>query len=392
MQKILGLILELNPAHNGHQYFINEAKRLVNPDVTIAILSSSFTMRGDVSVIDKFTKTKLALEMGVDIVLELPFLCAINSADLFAYNAVKNLTDMQITDLCFGVELDDITKLIAMKDIINSDSYQDKVRNYLAHGSSYSSSSFKALIDLADNQELIDNFTLPNNTLGLQYLRSLEDLNKKVKITLVKRISNNYYDQNTTGPISSATAIRQILRMDQPPNEYIPSFQTKINFIDEQKACENLFFALKYIFTTTNLEKIQSVFGVSEGIENRIANMLDEIDNYHELIKTIQTKRYPQNKIKRLLLHIIMNTNKKYEDQVHSYLRVLGINTTGKEYLNTLPKNIKKQIITTFKNQFDNEIVQNEFQATKLYGLITNQPKIYLEEFKIPIIGGSNEH
>ena len=115
MKTVLGMILELNPLHNGHKYFIDEAKRKVNPDVTIAIFSTNFSMRGDIMVIDKFTKTKLALEMGIDVVLELPFLGAVASADFFAYNSVKSLADFGITDLAFGVEFNNLENLNQMK-------------------------------------------------------------------------------------------------------------------------------------------------------------------------------------------------------------------------------------------------------------------------------------
>jgi predicted nucleotidyltransferase len=134
MSKVLGLILELNPFHNGHYYFIQEAKKRVNPDYTIAVLSTNFTMRGDISVFDKFQKTNLALKAGINLVMELPFLSAVNSADFFAYNSVKILTDMGITDLAFGTELDDIGKLEQMKAIIDSPFFQEVIRESLAKG------------------------------------------------------------------------------------------------------------------------------------------------------------------------------------------------------------------------------------------------------------------
>jgi len=392
MNKVLGLVLELNPFHNGHLYFINEAKQKVNPDITIAVISSNFTMRGDISVIDKFTKTRLALEAGIDIVLELPFLSAINSADYFGYNAMKILTDFNITDLSFGVELDDYSKLIKMKNVINSEGFQEKIKEYLNKGMSYSTSSFKALSFLTNDKEIIDNFTLPNNTLGIQYLRSLEQLDKEVKITLIKRISNNYYDNETTGSISSATSIRNLLEKNQDVSTLIPDFKTKINYIDSNIAYQKILEILKYQFIIHENEYFQNVLGVSEGIENRIDSFLTTSNTYLELIKNIQTKRYSINKIKRLILHIILNTDKKYESTYNSYLRLLGASDLGLNYINQLPKDIKSEIITSFKNKLDNDLVLKELQATKLYGLLTNDLNLYLEEFKIPILGGKNEY
>ena len=123
----MGLVLELNPFHNGHYYFLKEAKKRINPELTVAVISGNYTMRGDVSVLDKFTKTRLALAAGIDLVFELPFLSAINSADYFGYNAVKILTDLKITDLAFGVELDNPEKLFRMRELIDQGSFQTEI-------------------------------------------------------------------------------------------------------------------------------------------------------------------------------------------------------------------------------------------------------------------------
>ncbi len=111
MKRILGLILELNPFHNGHNYFIRKAQEIVNPDITIAIITTNFSMRGDIHTIDKFTKTKLLLKSNIDMVVELPFLGSVCSADYFAYNAIKTLSEFKITDLAFGSECQNIDEL-----------------------------------------------------------------------------------------------------------------------------------------------------------------------------------------------------------------------------------------------------------------------------------------
>lgn len=385
--KVLGLVLELNPLHNGHQYFIDQAKQKVNPDLTVAVISTNFTMRGDISVIDKFTKTKLALASGIDVVLELPFLSAVNSADYFGYNALKILTDFGITDLAFGVEIADYEKLTKMKTIIDSDSFNEQIKKHLSLGLSYSTSAFKALSSQITDQEIINNFTLPNNTLGIQYLRAIDTLKKDIKVTLIKRIDNYFFDQQLTGSISSATAIRKHLEANDDISAYVPNHQLKVNYIKSSDAEEHLLTILKHQYTIHHPSYFQNILGVSEGIENRIANFIFQANSYQELIYNIQTKRYPINKIKRLLLHIILNTNKDYEGKHLNYLRLLGANDNGLSYLNQLPKEIKNIIITSFKKN-DNDLVLKELQATKLYGIITKQNDLYLEEFKIPILGG----
>lgn len=392
MKKVLGLILELNPFHNGHKYFIDEAIKKVNPDIVIAVTSGNYTMRGEVSVIDKFTKAKLLLEAGIDLVLELPFISAINSADLFALNSISILSKFKITDLAFGVELDNLDKLLKMKDIIDSDSYNNIIKEKLALGLSYSASSYKTLTELCKDDELINNFTLPNNTLGIQYLRSLDKLNEKINIHLIKRISNNYYDKEATSSISSATSLRVLLEENKSIEDFVPRFNEKINYINPKLIEDNLIFLLRYKFATTNIDDLKNILGVNEGIENRINNFIYKSTNYKELLENVQTKRYTANKIKRLFLHIIMNTNIKYQNNTNYYLRVLAASNPGLAYINKLPKATKAKIITTFKNKENDELVNIEVQATKIYGLITKQPNIYLDEYKMPIIGGRNDN
>lgn len=393
MGKILGLVLELNPFHNGHYYFLKEAKKRVNPELTIAVISGNYTMRGDVSVIDKFTKTRLALAAGIDLVFELPFLSAINSADYFGYNAVKILSDLKITNLAFGVELDNPEKLFRMQELIEHDSFQEEIRNELSKGLSYPTAAYKALQKLTNDSEIIANFTLPNNTLAIQYLRALTELNKNVNVELIKRLANNYYDTELTGKISSATALRELLKKGEDIFAYVPDLGLSLEYLDQNKAEERMLILLKYLFALKDQAEFQYIWGVNEGIEKRIDGFIEKVSDYQSLVSNIQTKRYPQNKIKRLLLHILNNTKKEFEGRRLSYLRMLGSNQKGLEYINKLPRIIKSQIITSFKNQENNPLVDCELSATSIYGILAGRPELTMEEYKIPIIiGGNNDN
>ena len=121
--KTLGLILELNPPHFGHKYFIDKAKELVKPDLTIAVITTNFSMRGDVSVINKFDKASLCLELGIDIVVELPYIGAVASADYFCSNAINILNAFEVTDIAFGAELDKVSELRKLKDFFPNFKY-----------------------------------------------------------------------------------------------------------------------------------------------------------------------------------------------------------------------------------------------------------------------------
>lgn len=387
-KKILGLILELNPPHNGHKYLIDKAKELINPDLTIAVISTSFSMRGDIMVLDKFTKAKIALEMGIDLLLELPFLGSNGSADYFARNSINILNSFGITDLVFGAELDDTNQLEKLADIVDSVSYNKNIISFLKNGFSYSTSCNKALALELNDLNLINNFSLPNNTLGIQYIRSIKSINPNIKYRAIKRIDNNYFDAFTTGTISSATSIRECLKNNTSIDGLVFNSKKNINFINQDEAYSNLFKILKYtlLINSINFEKI---LGINEGIENRFINIIKESSSYDEFVNKVATKRYPINKIKRILLNIILGIQEN-DNLCYNYYRVLAFNNKGEKYLNTLPKEIKKSIITSFKN-VNNKIANIELKVTNLYGLISNNETLYLNEFNIPIRSEEND-
>ena len=383
--KVLGLVLELNPFHNGHEYFINEAKNKVNPDLTIAVISSSFAMRGEAMVMDKWEKAKICLQYGIDMVLELPFLGAVNSADYFCYNAIKILTDFNITDLAFGVEFDNPEKIIKMKEMTKSKVFDGLVKKYIDEGNSYGGSNLKALKELSDDEEIINNFSLPNNTLAIGYLNAIDVLNKDINITFIKRIANNYYDEDITdSKINSATSLRNLLENGKEIDEYIP--YPNYNYLNPLTINDTMFTLLKYVFNTSTPDKLKNIYGMSEGIENRILSFINVAKSYDDLLELVKTKRYSKNRIRRLFLYSLMNIDKEHENKYHNYLRILSMNQKGKNYLRKLDKNIKASIITTFKNQ-NNYLVDIELRASKLYGLLINNPNIYLNEFNVPYIG-----
>lgn len=379
MKKILGLVLELNPFHLGHEYFINEAKKIVNPDVTVTVISSNFTMRGEPMLIDKFSKTKILIDNGCsDLVLELPFISGVNSSDFFTKNSISILQDFQITDLCFGAETDDINTLYRIIDILDSDSYQIKLKEYLDKGFSFSTSSFKAIQSETTDIEILKQYPLPNNTLAIGYLRAIKGTN--IKPHIIKRIDNDYYDENiNNNGFCSASSLRKLIDEKKSIDKYVPSFINNYNIYTPSILNNNLFYLLRYRLLNNNLNYISLVY---EGIENRLINFI-HLNTYEEFIKNVQTKRYPENKIRRLILHILLDIPKNYDYEYTYYLRVLGMNSRGKKHISNLPKEIKEKIITSFKNK-NEEIIKIELTSTKLYGIICNNYEIYKEEFNIP--------
>jgi len=377
MKKVLGLILELNPYHNGHKYFIEKAKEIVNPDITIAIISSSFMMRGDPMIMDKFSKTKILLDENIDLILELPTVSGVNNSDYFCENTVNILKKFNITDLCFGAETENIEDLNKLVELNTSLEFNSLIKNYLNKGFSYSTAANKTILELTNNLDIASSFALPNNTLGIGYLKAIKGT--KIKPHIIKRIDNNYYDKSINkNSFNSATAIRLELKNNNDITNYIPNYEYK--FYNPTILENNLYKLLQ--FKLINDINFNNIKGINEGIENRLISYINE-ETYDDFINKAITKRYPINKIKRLIIYLLLDINKKYENSKEFYLRVLGMTTNGKKHINSLDKEIKKDIITSFKN-IDNDLVNLELKATKLYGIITNNFDIYIEEFNIP--------
>ena len=383
--KILGLVLELNPPHHGHKYFIDKAKEIVKPDLTIAVVSTNFTMRGDVAVINKFDKTKLCLDLGIDIVLELPYIGCVASADYFCSNAINLLTAFGVTDVAFGAEMDNIEDLRKLKDFYNSPKYNEALQVNLDSGLSYSSACNKALLSMTKDLNLIENFSMPNNTLAIQYIDAIDKINEEQKrninITVIKRIENNYFDKDIKNEIASATAIRELMKENRDFSKYV--LDNGIPYIDYRETYNRLFLLIKgALILKKDVYELHKYLGVKEGIENRIDNVCDLSNNYDELVENACTKRYTANYIRRLLLHILLRLPS--QEQKIEYYRVLGFTKDGEEHIRELDKDVKAKIITGFKSVLSNES-NIELKATKLYGLLTGNDKLYLKEYQIPI-------
>lgn len=376
--KIFGIIMETNPLHNGHSYFIKKIKEIYQPDILIAITSTSFTMRGDISVIDKFTKINQLLNEGIDIVLELPVTLTLQSADYFAKNAVEILNGMNITDLVFGSENDDYKFYEKCLEIVdNIYDYDNKF--------SKKQNITKALAKSSLTDEEISIFNMPNFTLSLQYVNYIRRNNLNIKYHIIKRISNNYHDSIATSNIASATTIRNLLLNGKEINNYVPYQLDK--YVDENFSENNLFTIIKYMFLTNNTSSHDD----NEGLINYIVNNGNFKTTYNNFIDSLKNKKYTTSRIKRTLLKSILNV--KYDSNVtyDKYLRVLGMNENGLKYIHTLPKDIKNKIFSSpnsinKSNKYLEKLINTEINATKLFGIITNDVEIYKNEYILPII------
>ena len=376
-KEIIGIIGEYNPIHLGHIYQINEIKKKYPNSLIILITNTSFTERGDVSILNKWNKAKISLENNIDLVVELPFPYATQSADIFANGALKILNYLKINILAFGSESNQIEKLstIAKTQLMNKN-YQKKVKDYLKTGINYPTALSKALEDI-----LRYTISEPNDLLGISYIKEIIKNNYLITPITIKRIGS-YHETETATNIASASLIRKKIQENQSISQYIPNNTEK--YLYKNLTLENYFPYLKYKII---LEKDLSIYQtVDEGIENRLKKEILNANSWKELIEKVKTKRYTYNKINRMLVHILTSFTKEEAKKIEiDYIKILGFNTSGRNYLNQLKKEIKIPIITSYQKNFS-QTLDLEHRASSIYYLPINQKLILNEYNKKPII------
>lgn len=362
----VGIICEYNPFHNGHLYHLNKIKELYKDAYIVLVMSGNFTQRGDVSVLNKWDKTDIALHYGVDLVVELPFVFATQSADIFAKASIEILDNLGCDYLVFGSESNDIKKLTKLAEIqLNDKKYQSLVKKYLDDGINYPTAINNALIELTGK-----NVSTPNDILGVTYIREIIKSKSKIKPITIKR-NNDYNCEELSDFYSSATSIRLALKQNSNVLNQVPDYVH--NFLNKNLMFNDKYFELlKYtIMINDNLESIQTV---DEGIHNRIKKYIITSKSYDDLILKIKTKRYTYNKLNRMFTHILCNLKKEEVENIDNieYIRVLGFNNNGRQIIKDMKDKTSVPIITNFSD-IESSILDIEFRTTCVYASILNE-------------------
>ena len=363
----VGVIAEYNPFHNGHMYHLKKIKEMFPNEEIIAVISSSFTQRGEPSIINKWDKTDICLKAGIDLVIELPYVFSTESADYFSYGALTILEKLGVDKFVFGSETNDIDIFKKIVDIeLNNEDFDKLVKIYLKFGNNYPTALSLALKDL-DGEVL----TLPNDLLGISYVKIIKENNYKIKPFCIKRTSD-YNSLSIDNNISSATAIRKALEEKKNVSSLVPDFV--LEKFSELHFKEEYFKFLKYkIMLDDNLERYQTV---DEGLGFKLKKEIISSTSYDELIEKIKSKRYTQNRINRMLNHILCDftKEKKSKCQDLEYIRILGFNDKGQIFINKNKKKCDLPIISNFsKNK--SVMMEQEFIATLVYASILDEKR-----------------
>jgi predicted nucleotidyltransferase len=365
----VGIICEYNPMHKGHLYHIEETKKLYPGRTIILVLNGYFLERGEISVLSKENKTKLALIYGVDLVVELPFVFGTQSADIFAEASIKILHYLGAKYVVFGSECNDIELLLKAANIQDNPNYQEKVREYLSQGINYPTALAKAL-------NIEENICNPNDLLAISYIKAINKNKYDIKPICIKRTSD-YHSITEENDIISASNIRNKIKLKQDISLYTPR---KVIKLIENLSMEDLFPIIKYkIMTDPDLSKYLTV---DEGIENRLKEKIIDAKSYQEFIMSVKTKRYTYNKISRMLIHIVVGVPKNINQLAKiEYIKILGFNKKGRAYLHELKEDMEVSLLP-----IPNTLTyQYEILASQVYSLVSSNKIISYEKSNKPI-------
>lgn len=378
--KVLGITAEFNPLHNGHIFQIQKAKSKCKADFVIVLMSGNFTQQGNMAVINKYRRAKIAVLNGADIVIELPTIYANSSAEYFAHAAIYLFDKLNIVDyITFGNEKTNISQLkhIANTIIKNENLIWQKIKINLKTGISFPKARETALYDFLEPR-YIDILNKPNNILGIEYIKAIKNIKSKIKLITFPRkegiSATEIRNQITNNNIASISNLI-------PQNEYniLEKYGNNYKNINDK-----LFQIVKYKLITTSLNDLKNINEIAEGLENRLLKSAYLSTNYNDFIKNVKSKRYTESKLKRILINILLNIDKKtFEDAFNqniTYAHILAISKSAKKIIGKLSKASKINIITSVSDLKAKELDQNvqkllniDILASNIYSILNGE-------------------
>ena len=425
--KIVGLIAEYNPFHNGHQYHIEAAKAITGADTVIVIMSGDYVQRGSPAIMSKYIRAEMALKCGAGAVFELPVYYATGSAELFAMGAVSFLDRLGIVDsICFGSECNDLENLQKIADILVEEpqGYKELLQMSLKQGLSFPAARQKSLTAFMQDEPCAALLTDPNNILGIEYLKALKRLNSSVRPFTIRRQGSHYHDTELQSSYSSASAIRSLLAysssaltttIEDTSFEDTHFFNILHELEDQVPAsCLELLkdyhrvsypiyqndfsLLMKYKLLNKSADDLVRYMDVSQELANRIIKQLNNFFNYKQFCELLKTKEMTHARINRALLHIMLGVKKSNVDEYqaggyHYYARLLGYRKDQSKILSQVAKSGHLPLLTSLYeteslSDTGKKMLFHDILASNLYrSVITDKYRTaFLNEYKQVII------
>lgn len=396
--RTVGLITEYNPFHNGHLHHLQESLRVTSADASVAVMSGHFLQRGEPALVDKWARTEMALAAGVDLVLELPFPFACNSAPHFAMGAVQTLNALGVVDsLCFGSEAGGVDSLkeVAQLLVERSAEIEDGTRERLRRGISYPIARAEVISALSPevSQTLLAS---PNNILGIEYLKALRVTDSRMTAFTIPRLGADYHSTDVSGKIASATGIRKLIVEEGNFDHLLPSVCRGI--LKEALATgksldhERLFASLQ-VFLLQEKEGLRGIYQIEDGLDKRLVDAAMTSMTYAELVGNIKSRQWTLTRIQRLLSYLLLQVSSNEMNghlmQGPMYLRLLGSTEKGRALLSRArnrrslpmisdPARAKATLRRFYSGRLESShqaerMLACDLRATRIYGLLQTQ-------------------
>lgn len=377
--RVLGIIAEYNPFHNGHMYHLQKAKEQSGAQYCICVMSGNFVQRGNTSIVNKWKKAEMALLNGVDLVIELPTIYSVASAEGFSLGAIKLLNNLKIVDaISFGTETSDFAELNNISSIVNEEpmKYKSILNSELKKGLSFPKARENALmLYLNDNKRYDNILNTPNNILAIEYLKALKKIKSTIQPIPVKREKVYYNDNVIVDEFASATAIRKLLKNEEfseirkvvPKSTYqILKKETELGnvVLDLSRYEKEIIYNLRRM----TVSEIAELPDVNEGLEHSLKNAANYSNDITNLINIVKTKRYTVTRIQRILICALLGITKRdvgMAKKTEPYIRVLGFNEKGKELISRINKQNPKATVITSVKKFQDK--NNNNKNSKIY-------------------------
>lgn len=360
----VAVISEFNPFHNGHKYLVQTAKKLSNEPV-IAIMSGSFTQRGEVALTDKFSRAKTALENGVDLVLELPTVYAVANAQRFAYCGVQIAKSFDCVNyLAFGCESGNVDSLKNALNAVENPEVNKIISEKMSNGDYYPRALQSAVREIFGD-ETAEVLSSPNNILAVEYLKNLTETDKKP--LAVKRVGTAHDSDKACDEFASASLVRSMLRQGQNADKYVPSVMEKITFP------ENLERIMLYKLRMMSAKDFSLLPDVNEGLENRIFDAVRSYNSLNEIISSVKTKRYTHARLRRIMTCALLDITENLQSTPIEYVRVLGFTKEGASLLKNCNVEVVTSVAKTMKKESNiSRLLEKDVLATDIAALAYN--------------------
>lgn len=386
--KIAAVISEYNPFTAGHKYHIEQTKALTHADAVIAIMSGNFVQRGEPAIFDKQLRTRLALEGGADVVIELPTLFALQSAEIFAHGGVKILDSLGCVDyLSFGSETDiafvgKVAALLADEPY----SFKKELNKNLDDKTPFAqarTNTIATYFNLTEEEKLC--LSLPNSILAIEYIKKLIQFDSDIQPVAIHRVGGGYNDVTEYTDYLSATAVRKLIREDRfsTISNKLPAKIAKMILSQQYRADNGDFYKmLQYKLMTSKSTDIAQISGVVEGLENAFISAAFE-SSYSDFIEKVHSKRYTRTAIQRIAYNILLGITKADVERCKTktdplYARVLGFRQESSGVVKYISENSSIPVITNVpsykKVLSDTALFDYDILASDIYKLATGLP------------------